>query len=152
MSLKIVWLVDTSVLCNILDLPVRNQERVQVLSDFKKRIQDGNSFLLPYAVIVETGNHIAQITGNHKYNKAEEFVEYIKKAFNGDTPFTPLKFPSREDVLAWLDGFPKSCSSGIGFADYSTIQEWEYQRRTTPHYSVRIWSLDEHLKGYQSIG
>lgn len=61
-----------------------------------------------------------------------------------------MKFPTYEDLSNWLDDFPKFASEGIGFADYSMIKEWEEQKNLFSGHSVRIWSLDRGLQGYES--
>ena len=146
----IIWLIDTSVLLNVIDVPNFNQERRLILSQFKERIERNDTFLLPYAAIVETDNHIAQLKGDYKFIYANKFVSQVKAALNGDTPWKPLKFPTYEDLTTWLDGFPIKASEGIGFADYSMIKEWEEQAALFAAYSVRIWSLDKGLQGYES--
>ena len=146
----IIWLIDTSVLLNVIDVPNFNQERTRILSNFKAYIERGDTFLLPYAAIVETGNHIAQLKGDYKFIYADKFVNEIKAAINGNSPWKPLKFPTYEDLNNWLAGFPKFASQGIGFADYSIIKEWEEQKSLFAAYSVRIWSLDNGLQGYES--
>jgi hypothetical protein len=62
---------------NILDVGGFNQNRAAIISDFRTRIEDGDTFFLPYAAILETGNHIAQLHGNVKFTKAEEFVTQV---------------------------------------------------------------------------
>jgi hypothetical protein len=69
-SKPIIWLIDTSVLLNVIDVPTFNQERALILRQFRERIVRGDTFLLPYPAIVETGNHIAQLNGNYKFTYA----------------------------------------------------------------------------------
>lgn len=145
-----IWIVDTSIFCNILNVPGKNQSREEIIEGFEKGIMDGDKFFLPYVVLVETGNHIAQLNGNLKFTIAKEFVTMVEKAIKGLTPFTALKFPEKEDLLQWIAGFPEKSGAGIGFGDYSIIQDWEEQKRKFQSYSVRIWSLDEALRGYET--
>lgn len=145
-----LWLIDTSVFLNILDVPGFNQHREEVLSDFKTSIQRGDSFFLPYPCIVETGNHIAQLNGNIKYVMSQKFIEQIKQALHNEAPFKPLRFPEKEVLYQYIDGFPELAAQGIGFGDFTIIQDWKEQKELHKGYSVRIWSLDDHLQGYQS--
>lgn len=145
-----IWLIDTSVYMNVLDVPGFNQDRAVILQDFQSRIEAKDKFFLPFVVLVETGNHIAQLNGNIKFTKAEEFVAQVKKALEGETPFTPLKFPEKEKLLQWIDGFPAMSGRGIGFGDFSIIQDWEEQKLLFPAYSVQIWSLDSGLQAYST--
>ena len=41
--------MDTSVFTNVLNIPGRNQNRDDILELFKERIEDNDTFLLPYA-------------------------------------------------------------------------------------------------------
>ncbi|WP_439489178.1 hypothetical protein [Algoriphagus sp.] len=150
MAKPIIWIIDTSIMCNILNLPGKNQNRQAVISDFEDRFKAQETFFLPYVVLIETGNHIAQLNGNVKFTKAQEFVSLVEKALNGEIPFTPLKFPEKEDLIRWINGFPEKSGQGIGFGDYSIIQDWEEQKKLFGAYSVRIWSFDAGLQGYES--
>ncbi|HPR59234.1 MAG TPA: hypothetical protein PK915_12785 [Bacteroidales bacterium] len=146
----IIWIVDTSIFTNVLNVPGRNQDRINVLNDFHERIENKDTFLLPYAAIVETGNHIAQLNGNLKYDLAKVFSTQVKLAIEGGTPWKPLNFPTQKSLLKWLDHFPDFSCKGISFGDFSIIKEWEQQKELFNSYSVRIWSLDCNLQGYES--
>lgn len=146
----IIWIMDTSVFTNVLNVPGRNQDRDEILELFKERIEGNDTFLLPYAAIIETGNHIAQLDGNYKYDYANKFIEQLKLAIEGKAPWKPMKFPTHEDLQNWLADFPAFCGKGIGFGDYSIIKEWEEQKEQFKAYSVRVWTLDDDLKGYES--
>jgi predicted nucleic acid-binding protein len=145
-----IWIIDTSIFLNILDIPGSNSDRSTVLSEFKERIKAEDLFFLPFIVLVETGNPIAKLSGNLKYEKAKDFVQHVKSALNNEAPYKTIKFPDREDFLDWLEGFPEMASKKIGFGDYSIIKDWEEQSKLFPGWSVRIWSLDAGLQGYES--
>lgn len=146
----VIWIMDTSIFTNFLDVPGRNQNRADVLSYFKNYINNGDSFLMPYAAIIETGNHIAHLDGNYKFTFANKFIEQLKLAIEGQAPWKPMKFPTHEDLGSWLADFPKCCATGVGFGDYSIIKEWEEQKELFKGYSVKIWTLDGDLAGYES--
>ncbi len=150
MAKPTIWIIDTSVFLNILDIPGSNSDRAQILAEFKARIATNDSFFIPYVVLVESGNPIAKLQGNLKFTKAQEFIQTVRQAFNNEAPFKPLKFPERGSFLEWLEGFPNKASENIGFGDYSIIKDWEEQVKLFPAYSVQIWSLDAHLQGYVS--
>ena len=52
------------------------------------------------------------------------------------------------NILSWLDDFPDNAMRGLSFADLSIIKEWEKACALNPMRRVRIWTLDEHLGGY----
>lgn len=66
-----VRFIDTSILLNILDVPDRNQNKDEVVKEFKTLIgSQTETLILPLATIIETGNHIAHIgSGNVRREK-----------------------------------------------------------------------------------
>lgn len=61
----VIWIVDTSVFLNVLDVPHFNQKRGEVLADFERRINNKDTFLLPITSVIETGNHIARFNNGN---------------------------------------------------------------------------------------
>ncbi|MFA8451185.1 MAG: hypothetical protein ACEPOW_10860 [Bacteroidales bacterium] len=144
-----VWIVDTSVLCNILSIPNMNQDKAQVLADFKERIKDEDQFLLPYTVVIETGNHIGQ-TSDDRYALAAKFTGLVDQTIKGKAPWKLMKVPNIEKVSQWLKDFPNSAAQTKGYGDHSIIKEWKEFSSQNQGLSVEIWSLDSDLAGYQS--
>jgi hypothetical protein len=146
-----VAIVDTSVLCNVLNVPKLNNEREVVMEELTILLQQGTHLLLPMAVVYETGNHIAHITnGRQRRGFATLFVGEVQKAIAGEAPWTVMQVPTLEEVAQWLTHFPESAMQGAGMGDWSIIQEWEKSRRLFSNRRVFIWSLDIHLQGYDS--
>jgi hypothetical protein len=146
-----VSIVDTSVFCNVLNIPKLNDERRVVMEQLRNFLEKGTHLLLPMAVVYETGNHIAHISeGRLRRQCAELFVEQVKMAIAGETPWTVMQVPTLDEVTLWLTDFPDSATQGKGMGDLSIVQEWEKSRRLFPNRRVFIWSLDTHLQGYDS--
>lgn len=156
-----IVLLDTSIYLNVLDVEGWNQDRVEVLDTFERRVKNGDSFFLPMATIWETGNHIADLPdGGRRRRFATKLVANVASALNGDTPYQPTHFPKREEFLAWLQEFPnyaqssksaKKTREGVSLANLLVIKEWE---RTCARHSmsrVLIWSLDSDLSSYDRI-
>ena len=102
-----ICLIDTSIFLNLLNVPNRNQSKTKVAADFETYIQADCRFLLPVATILETGNHIAQNgDGTLRRKTAQNFVKTIKSSFSGDAPWTPIEFPTTQEIDRWLDRFP----------------------------------------------
>ena len=131
-----------------MNIPGRNQSRDEIIELFRLRILTGDSFLMPYSSIVETGNHISRLAGDQKFQFAEKFRDELLKALQEKAPWKPLKFPTHEDLAKWLKDFPKFAAQATEFADFSIIKEWEEQRSRYQGYEVHIWSLDHSLSGY----
>ena len=102
------------------------------------------------ATILETGNHIAQLSdGGHRRKIAERFVKAICDAIDGTAPWQAAEFPRLEEVRAWLHDFPDTSMRKIGFGDLSIIKEYEAARTRFPTREVFIWSTDNDLQGYR---
>ena len=155
-----IVLLDTSVYLNVLDVPGFNQARDAVWDEFEARLEAGDSFLLPLAVVWETGNHIAHLpNGGSRREYAQRLVDSVREAVAGEAPFRPTYFPDQETFLQWLGEFPDHAmrsksetrmTEGGSLADLSLIREWHRTRRKNPKRQVLIWSLDMDLQGYDS--
>lgn len=77
-----VHFIDTSLFLNIVNVPGRNQQREEVMRELKELLKDSkaNALILPFATIIETGNHIAHCSdGNERRKAAQRFCEFIEK-------------------------------------------------------------------------
>jgi hypothetical protein len=149
--MRTVVIVDTSVLCNVLDIPGKNQDRADILAEFRRYVDSGANLILPLTVIHEAGNFIAQLAdGRVRRAEAEKFSTQIGLALEGEAPWQATPFPEREQVSAYLAEFPDSAMRGCGLVDLSLISEWERLRRLVRNARVLIWSLDSHLRGYDT--
>ena len=144
-----VVIVDTSVFLNVLDVPAFNQNRDEILDQFERLLGAGNSLLLPMAAIFETGDHITDLSdGRLRRRYAERFRSQVRKALNGEAPWTLIPLPDSEQLYGWLEGFPDHAMRGVGLSDLSIIKAWEAACARHQTRRVRIWSLDQHLQGY----
>jgi hypothetical protein len=144
-----ICLIDTSIFLEILNVPQKASQSELILQELKEKIKAGESLFLPMATILETGNHIAQNgDGNQRRTCAEKFVDQVTQALEGKSPFTPINFLKKEDLQGWLKKFPDEAMGGRGLGDLSIIHDWQRICNKTPVRRVYIWSLDNHLKGY----
>jgi hypothetical protein len=144
-----VCLLDTSILCEILEVPTRCDNRAVVLAQMEEKVKGRESLLLPMSAIVETGNHIGQNgDGRQRRAAADRFVGLVQQAIRGKTPFTPTPFFETDALLEWLAHFPDWAMRGAGLADLTIAREFERQCALHRQRRVYIWSLDEHLSSY----
>ena len=147
-----ICLVDTSIFCNVLEVPNQCQDKDAVLDGLREKIEAGWSLLLPVAAIIETGNHIAQVAdGRQRRGVAGRFVEQVKMALNGEAPWVVTPLPEKEAWLAWLNEFPEHAMREVGIGDLTIIKEFERQCTLHSMRRVLIWSLDGDLDGYDRI-
>ncbi len=148
--MKSIALVDTTIFCNVLNIPRRNQNCKSVRVQLREYIEDNVTLFLPMATILETGNHIAQIKhGGMRRIAAKRFVEQVKHALDNAPPWTvPQPLLNPDTLREYLDEFPDSAMRGLGLGDLSIIKEFERQCTLYTARRVFVWSLDNHLKSY----
>lgn len=146
-----ICIVDTSILVELLNVPGCASRHAELVDAFAGRQQHAEQFLLPLAVLVETGNHVAHVPdGAQRRSAADRFVTLARDSLRGTSPFSATPLPSSADIAGWLDEFPDCAMRGIGLADRSLIALWGAQRELHPHRRVYLWTLDEHLVGYDT--
>ena len=110
-----VHFIDTSVFMNIVNVPGRNQQRAEVMQELRELLKDNktNALILPFATIIETGNHIAHGNdGNERRKAAQRFCECIQKTVKNEAPWQYYGNQlQEEDLLEICKDFP----------DYSSV-------------------------------
>lgn len=146
-----ICIVDTSVLCNILPVPGRDQERDQVMEDFELYLRDGAHLLLPVAVVLETGRHIAHLSdGSQRRRTAECLSNAVttEPAAAPEKPFELVGQLSPTRLETHLADFPDRAQSEVTLTDALLIEQFELQLAANEAQRVLIWSLDSDLEGY----
>jgi hypothetical protein len=147
-----ICLLDTTVFCNILEVPGRDQDRDDVLEELRDLIEENWSLLLPIATIYETGNHIGQLAnGDLRRASAERFSQQVADSFEGNAPWTPTPVPDEDEFVEWLADFPDAATRELGLGDHSIVKIFERQCEIHPARRVRVWSLDNHLMGLDRL-
>lgn len=145
-------LLDTSVLCEPIPVPGKSQAHQHVRAEFDRLRTDGHQVFLPFATLLETGNHIGRIDDAQlRQQAARRFVQVVRSALEGDEPFQLFRIPDRNDLARWLDAFPgwAQCK-GAGLGDLSIEVEWRRLCCANRKRRVWVWSLDAHLAGLDS--
>ncbi len=144
-----VCLIDTSIFVEILNVPMKAQRHLETLQQLEQRIHGRESLFLPMATILETGNHIGQNgDGVMRRNCAENFVQQVKAALAGRSPFKAISFLQEDEMHAWLLEFPEHAMRGSGLGDLSIIHDWKRLCSLNPARRVYIWSADNHLNAF----
>lgn len=82
-----ICIVDTSVFCNVLDIPHKNQHCTKAKATLRNYIREGYALLLPLAAIFETGTHISHLSdGRLRRTTALRFVAQVRLAVAGRAP------------------------------------------------------------------
>ncbi len=149
-----VHFIDTSVLVELLNIPKMNYRHIQAKEEYEKLVAKGDTFVLPVAVLVETGNHIAHISdGNIRYQVATQFSSLVKKAVRSEDNWNTVPGISMGTLETIMNRFPVLAQSQTGFGDISIIEQFnDYWKNRQPIGEMRIWAFDDHLQGYQQTG
>jgi hypothetical protein len=153
-----VVFIDTSVFVNLLDVPQLNADRAVVVKDFTVSQRQDATFVLPVTTIIETGNHIAQISGRGdvRHDCAQRFVGALKAALAAQPPWVLAGHAWDGQMIDLIvhgagqrpEALLLLCQ-GIGTGDIGILAEVDAYRRRVPSATpVRIWTLDAGLAAY----
>lgn len=153
-----VLILDTSILCIWLKVPGKDTcgsgENVlthDIVSDkINKEIENNTTFIIPVSSIIETGNHIAQSSGD-RYNVAKKLVDIIHKSADAESPwatFTQQSSLWTSDALKLLaNKWQETVVSGQSLGDASIVDVANYYHNLGR--DVEIYTGDGGLKAYE---
>lgn len=152
-----VEFVDTSILCNLLEVPGKCQDRAKVVEDLlrKEKARDCD-LLLPVTAVIETGNHIAQLADGHQRRTcAEKFAGVLRMVVEGKAPWTLNEV---EWDAAHLNALVAGGSTGstlvehacnrLGCGDLNILIERDRYLARTSGVEATVWTLDGGLAAY----
>ena len=149
--------LDTGVLDELLRIPgYFNEDRSKrIKTEFNERIKKGEKLIIPFAVMIEIGNHIAQIKNNDSERKrcAVQFAEFLDKSRNNKAPWILCIDGLTEEQIGFIsDQFGEiGPDMQIGTGDISIVYQYEIFREKVSGTAegVDIWSLDHHIPTLQ---
>ena len=156
--MKKVLIFDTSIMCVWLRVPgkdtCKSVDNTITLESINKKIEEeknnGTTFILPIASIIETGNHIAHADGD-KFNLGEKFANLICDTANSNSPWAAFTEQSSlwkpENLVALAKRWQKTVITGQSLGDASIVEVAEYY--ASLGYEVEIYTGDKDLKAYQ---
>lgn len=100
-----VTFIDTSVLCELLEVPGKAQQAPDVNGELQRRVQQGERFVIPVTAVIETGNHIAQASSGDRYAAAQRLLGLLRATIAGDRSFLRHEF-------TWDAGFVEAICDG----------------------------------------
>lgn len=151
-----VVFIDTSVMCNLLPVPGRNQNEDMVKGQLAEMLDQGVKMILPITALIETGNFIAQLSSGHERRAtAAKLSDVLSMICDGTAPWIlhDVAWGSRflADFLAgagtgqsWID----HATAEIGAGDLCILTEREQYRARTAIQNVGLWTLDAGLSSF----
>ncbi len=146
-----VVLIDTSVLCHLLNVPYMGDRHAEVQAEFRRLHEAGAMLTVPLTAVIEVGNHVAQNgDGDQRRKAADRFAKLIRKAVRRELPMQLIGITeARLDAL--LDSYPDYAMAQIGLGDQTIIDAFNSVCGDLPNHHVRIWSFDGDLAGYDRV-
>lgn len=144
-----VIFIDTSVLCNLVPVPGRDQHADEVKDELRAHLASRRVFVLPITAVVETGNFIAQIPdGRARRKAAQDFEQILRFVCEGKAPWTlhdvAWSAAFIEDMLQGADTgstYVQHAQNKVGAGDLCILTErYQYQNRTQSR--AEIWTRD----------
>lgn len=155
-----VTFVDTSVLCELLQIPGRSsaKESAEVAADMDRRFGDGKRFVIPVTTVIETGNHVPQCSGN-RHEIAGRLVRFLRAAIEGVAPWLILDphlgapFPNSLCEGA-STGLPLEtlAAQKVGAGDVAILVERDQWLAGSAFSTANVWTNDEGLKAHAQAG
>lgn len=147
-----VYFIDTSVLDNLLEIPKKSQDREQVKKDFSKRQSENSRFILPITAVIETGNHIAQLSdGQVRRAIAEKFSQMLELTAQRQAPWILHDFQWNKEFITELISQHRAGQTmvelmmqQVGGGDLCILTERELYRRATG-ITAEVWTYDTML-------
>ncbi|GHJ35951.1 hypothetical protein [Streptomyces sp. TS71-3] len=152
-----VEFVDTSILCNLLAVPGKCQDREKVIGELRsKREARDCDLLLPVTAVIETGNHIAQLEDGHSRRTcAERFAAVLRTVVEGKAPWALNEVEwDAAHLSALIEGGNTGSSlvehacNWLGCGDLNILIERDRYLARTSGLTATIWTLDELLAAY----
>lgn len=153
-----VLIIDTSILCVYLKVPHMDDcgsdndkwDYARVAQKINEEIEQNSLLVLPLATLIETGNHIAQASGE-RYASAEGLANIIVKAATAEEPWAAFTFQnklwSEENLLKLAKEWPRLAASGLSIGDTTIKDVAEFYVEAGS--VVEILTGDEGLKAYE---
>jgi len=148
-------MIDTSILCELLEVPGKCGDSAHIQGEFRDRADAGERFIIPITAVIETGNHIEQASGNRRA-AAERLTRLLELAQSGTAPFVLNTTVWDESFLAQLcDGDSTGQSlvdllanQQLGAGDIAILVERDRLHERSALGRVGVWTLDSELRAY----
>lgn len=156
--MKKVLVLDTSVICVWLKVPKMEDcgpegdkwDYRKVDEKINSEIEKGTLLVLPMATIIETGNHISQVSGD-KYRLVTRFTDLVSSAVEGESPWAAFtlqnSFWTPEGLKQLIDRWKITALAGLSLGDVSILDVAEYYAQVGNY--VEILTGDQGLKSYE---
>ncbi len=157
---KRVLILDTTVLCCWLQVPGKDEagpvddrwDHARIAQLLEKERQQGSTFVLPIATLIETGNHIAQAP-EQRFERAKDLAVYLQEAADAQSPWAAFTEQSSlwesPNLRQLAESWPALAAGGTSIGDHTIKDVAEYYAQAG--YFVEILTGDAGLKAYEPV-
>lgn len=150
-----VSFIDTSVLCNLIPVPGRDQNAEEVKRVMIDRLAQGERFILPMTSVIETGNFIAQLKdGTVRRQTAGKLEQILRLICEGKAPWVLHDVAwDRSFLNQFLEGadtmmsYVQHAVNQLGAGDLCILTERQ-QYHDRSGIRANIWTYDEGLDSH----
>lgn len=154
-----VLIIDTSILCVYLKVPFMEEcgpendkwDYDRVTEKINDEISHKSLLVLPLATLIETGNHIAHISGE-RFSYAKELSGIIVKAATSEEPWAAFTFQDElwqeENLIKLASEWPALAATKLSIGDATIKNVAEFY--TKSGFEVEILTGDRGLKAYEA--
>ena len=155
--MKKVVVLDTSILCVWLQIPGKETcgpkgewTYDKVKQKIESEIESDSTLVLPFASVIETGNHIAQAHGD-RHRAVNAFADHIENAMNGNSPWATFGNQSQllndAPLKKLLSKWRQSAIAGQSIGDAMIVELANFY--SSYNVPVEIFTGDGGLKAYE---
>ena len=154
--MKSVKLIDTSILCELLEIPTKSSPAVakKIKATFARWAKNDVRFILPLAAVIETGNHIAQNgDGTVRRERGIALANFVRQSLQDASPFLKPPFWNKDDLESWMSKFPESAMREVGLGDVSILHDLEVAKarlKLPSAVPIDIWNRDSHFSNRET--
>lgn len=149
--------IDTCILCELLEIDGRSTPEGTELckAEFDERKNRGERFIIPSAVVVEVGNHIAHI--KHDINRKScvlKFKQFLEKSVHDESPWKLYTEGVDKQWMTFLVENMERITGDIkiGAGDLTIWHQYQKFKETAVSTdSVGIWSKDSDISILEGI-
>lgn len=157
---RVVELIDTSVLLNLLGTPFESDDAADVAKELEQRLERGIELRMPLATLVEAGDHVGRIgDGSRRRECAKRLKALIEATLEDRAPwsFAPLTWD--EALLRDVVSMPRAelveslSNKHLEMGDLVILAELRRLRANLDPrvVEVRLWTLDAQLEAAASV-
>ncbi len=154
-----VIILDTSIICVWLQVPGKETcgpdnarwTHKSVVAKIEEEIHAGSTLILPFAAIIETGNHIAQARGD-RHSNVNSFIDKIEQALDWKATWDAFtqqaSLIGNDELKRTLNIWRETAITGQSLGDAMIVEVAKYYLNYGA--TVEIFTGDEGLKAYES--